>query len=391
MRPLPPNDNHLPYLDAVRGLAAFWVLVSHAAILNAVYWPIVSEGGLAVDLFMMMSGFLMTHHYIQRSSAEPWDKSSTWQSFWLRRFFRIAPLFYVLLIISFLAGNEIGAWREQIAAVWPSTETTMLRYTDQSPLNAIIHGTFLFGLLPDYSFRTPLPDWSIGLEMQFYAVFPIVMLLSLRLGVSAAAFLMLATAFILQAVAPAYFHDYPMPANLALKIDVFLTGMLFAVAAHRADGRSAFFGLLALLVLVPGVVFGTKSVSYVVTQGVIALGFGALVLHKIMAAYVGQRWIENIVSMLDRRSFRFLGDTSYGVYLVHLLLMIPIIGVLSLYPAYVAMGEEYRVLIAVIVTAPPVYLISWGLHRTIEKYGIRLGKNVLKLLRPSLKSSHRTA
>lgn len=385
------NAKHLPYLDAVRGLAAFWVLASHAAVLNAVHWPIISEGGFAVDLFMMMSGFLMTHHYIQRSVVEPWGAPMTWRMFWLRRLFRIAPVFYLLLIVSFIVGNSVGGWREQIATVWPSTTTAMLRYTDQSPLNALVHGTFLFGLLPEYSFRTPLPDWSIGLEMQFYVAFPIIMLLWARVGAATAALASLAVAFTLQIIAPAYFDAYPMPANLALKIDVFLTGMLFAAAATYADRRSAFLGSLAMLVLVPGIIFGSKSATYAATQGAMALGFGFLVLHKWIATRFGQPWIEDFVGRLDWRPFRFLGDTSYSVYLVHLLLMIPIIGILSGLPAYVGMTEKYRVLIAVVLTAPPVYIISWGLHRTIETYGIRLGKTLLRRFRPSLKPSHRAA
>jgi peptidoglycan/LPS O-acetylase OafA/YrhL len=383
------NDKHLPYLDAVRGLAAFWVLASHAAVLNAVHWPIISEGGFAVDLFMMMSGFLMTHHYIQRSGVEPWGAPSTWRTFWLRRFFRIAPLFYLLLVVSFIVGNRVGGWREQIATVWPSTATAMLRYTDQSPLNALVHGTFLFGLLPEYSFRTPLPDWSIGLEMQFYLAFPIIMLLWARVGAATAALATLAVAFVLQAIAPAYFDAYPMPANLAMKIDVFLTGMLFAAAACCAGRRCAILGSLAMLVLVPGIIFGAKSATDLATQGAIALGFGFLVLHKSVATFFGQPWIEDLVGRLDWRPLRFLGDTSYSVYLVHLLLMIPIVGILSTLPVYVEMTQKYRVLITVIFTAPVVYITSWWLHRTVETYGIKLGKAFIKRFRPALKPSHR--
>ncbi|CAH2786711.1 MAG: Acyltransferase 3 [uncultured Caballeronia sp.] len=43
--------------------------------------------------------------------------------------------------------------------------------------NVVTHLTYTFGMFPRYAFNTPLPDWSIGLEMQFYAVFPLLMLL----------------------------------------------------------------------------------------------------------------------------------------------------------------------------------------------------------------------
>jgi peptidoglycan/LPS O-acetylase OafA/YrhL len=59
------NEDHLPWLDGLRGLAALWVLISHVQILSGMkYVPVLSWGGLAVDLFMILSGFLMAHHYL---------------------------------------------------------------------------------------------------------------------------------------------------------------------------------------------------------------------------------------------------------------------------------------------------------------------------------------
>ena len=58
--------NHLPALDGLRGLAALWVLVGHVAqntpVQSRVLWlPL--NNSLAVDLFMMLSGFLMFRIY----------------------------------------------------------------------------------------------------------------------------------------------------------------------------------------------------------------------------------------------------------------------------------------------------------------------------------------
>jgi len=53
---------HIGVLDGLRGFAAFWVLLSHVSILAGMpAVPVLSWGGSAVDLFMMISGFLMTH------------------------------------------------------------------------------------------------------------------------------------------------------------------------------------------------------------------------------------------------------------------------------------------------------------------------------------------
>jgi peptidoglycan/LPS O-acetylase OafA/YrhL len=374
--------DHLAYLDAVRGLAAFWVLASHAAVLNAVHWRVISQGGLAVDLFMMLSGFLMTYHYMQRSAAEPWSAPGTWGAFWIRRFFRIAPLFYILLILSFAVGTEVGEWRQQIATIWPSTATVTARYDDHSPINALLHLTFLFGLLPDYSFRSPLPDWSIGLEMQFYAAFPLIMLAWRRLGGIGVAALLLLVGAALQLLAPAYFAAYPLPANLAVKMGVFLTGMLLANALLATTTWSRIWlAGAALAVLLPQGLLFNHSALYFAFQLVIACGFAVLILHKQLATIIHQPLIEGLVDRLAWKPLKLLGDTSYSVYLLHLLVMIPIVGALSTMPAYVDLTQKYRVLITTLLTVVPVYTVGWLLHRTVEQSGIRYGKIVLGRLR----------
>ena len=82
---------HIGALDGLRGGAALWVLIGHATILTGTRIPILSKPDLAVDLFMMLSGFLMCFHYLERRETEPWHRRSTWTLFWTRRFFRIAP------------------------------------------------------------------------------------------------------------------------------------------------------------------------------------------------------------------------------------------------------------------------------------------------------------
>ena len=94
--------NHIGYLDGLRGMAALWVMVGH---ILAVYWkfpPILSWTSLAVDIFILLSGFLMLHQATAREIHEPFDRPQTWLIFWLRRFFRLAPLYYTMLVVAVL-------------------------------------------------------------------------------------------------------------------------------------------------------------------------------------------------------------------------------------------------------------------------------------------------
>src|SRR3546814_5326526 len=63
------------------------------------------------DLFILLSGFLMMFQYRLRAGREDWNAPGTWTAFWTRRFFRLAPLFYVTLAAALIAGPSIYADR----------------------------------------------------------------------------------------------------------------------------------------------------------------------------------------------------------------------------------------------------------------------------------------
>ena len=87
--------------------------------------------------------------------------------------------------------------------------------------------------------------------------------------------------------------------------------------------------------------------------------------------------IEKLRAVLSSRVSRFLGDTSYGVYLLHLLILIPVAGMLTHSTTYLALSGPLRVLVCAALVAPPVYLTAWLLFRTVETGGIRMGKRVI--------------
>ncbi len=67
------------------------------------------------------SGFLMTYHYISRKDKEPWTHPSKWVSFYIRRFFRITPLSYALLVPSYLLNDPLSKWRHVLHLAYQST------------------------------------------------------------------------------------------------------------------------------------------------------------------------------------------------------------------------------------------------------------------------------
>lgn len=378
-----PNDHqsskelsHLPWLDGVRGLAAIWVLMSHVQILTGLrHIPLLSEGALAVDLFMMMSGFLMAHNYIIRQQGETWGELGTWVKFWTRRFFRIAPLYYILLLAALVAGPSIGEWREAIAIQWPETATPAGRYFDHSIANILTHVAFVFGFLPSYSFNTALPDWSIGLEMEFYAVFPFLMLLVSRVGAVVAAAIVIVGCLLLGHFTHNYSNLFPMPSFLPMKLYMFFAGILIATGRARHSLR------------LPLLIAAATPFAYLVRHGqmedllrlfMVIFIFYLMNDGSLPSITATDRVINRLRRVMGGAVGLFMGDASYAVYLLHLLILIPVAGELSTFPSYVYLSGWKRFAICLVIVVPPTYLGAWLLHRGIEQPGIRFGKTLIR-------------
>jgi peptidoglycan/LPS O-acetylase OafA/YrhL len=379
--PAPANASaRIECLDGLRGIAAMWVLLGHAMILTGWQVPVLGRPALAVDLFMMLSGFLMAFHYMERRARDPWHAPATWLTFWTRRFFRIAPLYYLLLAAALLAGPLIGGYRDEIAVVLPGTATEAARYLDQSWQNVLAHATFVFGFDPYYGFATPLPDWSIGLEMAFYAVFPFLMVLAARIGFLATAAIVSVGCVLLSRAFSDFFLAFNEPSLLAIKLPIFLAGMLVAASLQKSGwARLVLLAVALALCVLP--VRGADGGKLVALIRCASLGTLALLAdcHR-LPAMAGFGWLmRRLAAIMGGRVARFLGDTSYGVYLLHLLVMIP---AAALVMRWLQPGEPaIRFAVTLLVVMPSVYATAWLLHIAIERPGIRLGRQVLGALR----------
>ncbi|ELY5828458.1 acyltransferase family protein [Cronobacter turicensis] len=363
-----------PELEGLRGLASLWVLLGHICLLVQCRIPLLYDPGMGVDLFILLSGFLMAKNYMERRDIEPWTSSHTIRNFWLRRFFRIAPLYYFLLLLALIFGAAFGEWRDVIAQAWPSTQTESQRYADTSVGNILAHISFVFGAIPYYSFRTVLPDWSIGLEMQFYVLFPFIMLLVMRWGFFAAAFAVMVGCFGARWAFPGYFEAFPMPSMILIKLPLFVAGMLIAAAVR--DHRR----LLLLLAFLAPVLAWQMHIAVtpvrLIAQCVMIAGLGALLWQAQAGSLLHQamrlpRWL------LTRRISQFLGDVSYSVYLLHLMIVIPVIGLLVEHSAFEQHASPVRLLIAAAISLPVTYGLATVLFHRVEKPGIALGKRLI--------------
>ncbi len=146
---------YIPQLDGLRGLAVLSVIFSH-------WFPASFQGGIAwgvlgVQLFFVLSGFLITSILAnaRRHGADPASRRWVLKSFYARRFLRIFPLYYAVVLLMALAG--IFSVRETLW--WHLTYTSNIYFfMAQDWYGPVAH------------------FWSLAVEEQFYWLWPWVIL-----------------------------------------------------------------------------------------------------------------------------------------------------------------------------------------------------------------------
>lgn len=168
--PLSSNRIYFPGLNALRFYAAFAVIFSHVdqniadrPLLAALIKPLLIDSNSAVNLFFVLSGFLITFLLLQESATT--GKVAVGK-FYLRRILRIWPLYYLVAIIGLLVFPLIFGPDYSLMVFYPEYPLITVPVTVKLIL--------VFSLLPNFATITaPMEHlWSIGVEEQFYAWWP---------------------------------------------------------------------------------------------------------------------------------------------------------------------------------------------------------------------------
>jgi peptidoglycan/LPS O-acetylase OafA/YrhL len=306
---------YVPELDGVRGLAIAGVMALHfvgaltpTIAIERVAVKVSSYGVWGVDLFFVLSGFLITGIL-----ADAKGTSRYFRNFYLRRVLRIFPLYYGVLVVLFLALPTSA-----LAAIDPQLiEARALQPWIWTYLTNIYLGA-------QQSFSIPYLShfWSLAVEEHFYLVWPFIILLVPRRAAMATCvglgILALATRIGLTIAYPNLLY-----ANVLTfcRLDALCAGGWFALSARG-----------------PSPVTRERAVQWVVASGAAILALSAwhasigrgddvlLPLRTTMLAvffaffiYVVSResgW-QPVRSILSARLLRSLGKYSYGLYVYH--------------------------------------------------------------------------
>jgi peptidoglycan/LPS O-acetylase OafA/YrhL len=358
-------------IDGLRGLAALWVIIAHCAIWGG-YTGHILNPKVAVDIFMAVSGFVMMYTTDLIHKKESFKNKKNWIKFYIRRFFRIAPAYYVELISALCLSSYFVSSYHELGRLNNNQYLTSIS-ADFSLQNILLHITFVFGLIPEKAFSTMLPDWSLGLEVQFYLIFPAIFLFvnkSPNLN-KLTVFLVAVTG--ISVLSKVYFIPYfGEPSLILYQLPVFLIGIFIYCGTKPSDGRSNkrnFIYLLYGLLLNIYVIF-TKTGG---DEFYLLLASILLVLSRLDNFY-GRK----INIFFDNFLFATLSDLSYSAYLFHgfFLSMLGAYIERNLYP--IGYTSTQCIFIILITIIPLTYVTSYFSHRYIELPGIAFGKALIK-------------
>jgi peptidoglycan/LPS O-acetylase OafA/YrhL len=294
---------HVPELDGLRAIAIWFVLVAHllftypSTAASTAFLPhevatVLEHGWAGVDLFFVLSGFLITGILLATKSR---GSREYFRRFYARRAARILPLYFAVLIVLIVA--------------------TRGEYASYFAFCALLSAN-----LASF-FNVPVPDaagpyWSLAVEEQFYLFWPwFVLWFDVERVLLAAICVVVLEPFLRLGV-----HDHAFELMWyradGLAMGAFLAAWFSTWNGELARARSLALGLvgIAVVITVVGIPFGIlhqgdASTSFRITQLVCV--FGALVVVSV--AYSGTRILAPLRSQVLSVTALF----SYCLYLVH--------------------------------------------------------------------------
>lgn len=334
-----------PALDGLRAIAAVMVVFFHYG------GPDWLQGWAGVQMFFVLSGFLITTLMLREEQR---TGRISLKEFYLRRAFRILPVYYVVLLVTAVGSAVFGTFTSN--GIGPALKY-FLTFTNE------------------FAAHSPYDQsWTLGIEQKFYLVWPLVavalgtVVLKRRAG-AAVGCMLLGLVLVNFTVS----HRNP---GWPLHYFSILTGVLLALALHSRRG----FAVL-------------RPLTNPVAQVLVSIGFvGVHLSLKPLAAFLnGTNGIQGHVlvipvyapatalllaalvapgpatTLLSTKPMQFVGERSYSLYLVQ---TIAATVIWFCWPTFSGLGQ------AVVVTALGLALAS-VLHRTVEVPLIDLGRRVV--------------
>ena len=373
----PSRAERLEGLDSLRAYAASSIIVFHMVWLAHVELP---RGltfaryylAFGVPLFFVVSAFSLAFGYMQKLRS-----LSDIAVFYIRRFARIAPLFYCMLIFQLLLAFFTYHMTKNASEVFASL-------------------TFTFNFVPRYVDGIVPASWSIGVEMVFYFLFPVILVFARN--IIGSIFVLVLSLF----VAGQSYMDFT--AAKELNPSFIYHGFLSAIPFFAFG--ILFYHLFAFLRRTTQT--GAQHARLIWAWALTATGAGLLVLIMFYSPFYLYFWKFGLrviwdstwsipfglicvglalhpIGLLSNRVTSYLGKISFSLYLTHPTIVYSL-GKFGVYVAIyqaITFSKPVAFFASLAVTMLIVAGVSSLTYRWIEAPGMQLGKKLLDRRRPT--------
>lgn len=355
----PVSSRHIPALDGLRAVAILLVLAHHIRFILEPSYPMerftlwfLDGGWCGVELFFVLSGFLITGILLDSK-----DSSGFFKNFYARRALRIFPLYYGYIAVVFIG-----------FAAWWSLHFHINPWKGVNPLWYLL---YIENFKPHHMFNDLFLGhlWSLAIEEQFYLVWPLVVLVLSRSSLGFTCVSMMAAALMSRLFLAGHTvqDSFHLNTLTLASTDSLCAGALIALVirndslnrrAKRWITFAAVSGALAFLLLAH---FAGTLFLYSVpinTWGLtcLTLFFAGLVYWIVLGAPL-------LNALLSFRPLRAIGRVSYGMYVLHPLiigLVLPKIDpVAPGTPAWLHYTTKLSVIVLLTSCTFLVALVSW--------------------------------
>lgn len=312
-------------IEGLRGWLAWTVVFSHIAQATNIYalglGPLLIQSGpAAVLVFMVISGFVITHLIVERQES--------YGVYIWRRWLRIFPLFAITCLIGFFTSRFYLSAALSVPEWQPESFLTTIQDISRSThahlwAHVIAHLTMMHGaisnnILPYSQYAFNPPAWSLSLEWQFYLVAPLMVYLARSWPLIR---ICLATALIVLFYSLGAFGSFESPSFLPGALPYFIIGIMWR-----------------------------------------------LHFTKLTLSATDRTWCQRL---FESRIMLYFGARSYSIYLIHY----PILSVLFwLIVPRLTMSKPLAFIALTCAVIPATILMSEILYRCIELPSIAIGK-----------------
>lgn len=287
-------------LDALRAFAIFFVIITHwgphtirsSKALTFFLTRILPNGEFGVDLFFVLSGFLITSILIKaKAEATAGNRAGIIKSFYIRRALRIFPVYFALVAIMYMLND----------AYVKNNLLYFLTYTS----NLLVFNTKAW-----LSFSH---TWSLSVEEQFYLIWPWVIILSPKKHLFsiciACIFIGIISGIALQYLYGDFYYVLTLPC-----ITAFAIGSLYACSQSNPKLSKKVSRIFLILLPVCIILFFFHQFDYKFS---FMRAVNSVIAINVIIYVVKEKYNRVTAYILNNRLLISIGKISYGIYLYH--------------------------------------------------------------------------